>query len=761
MTALANRTRRYLFLLRTIAAFLSSAALVSYAHADLPEDAFEQARVWLLEEPARVIEWAEPHVNNQSLPAGQRAELHRLLLRAYLEQAQLDNIDPLVAQLQQLSVVTGKPLYAVEASRAAANKLFIQTRYEEALGLVQQAIAQLPDAHSGPLRGQLLGDKAQILRALERYAEALESVQRAIGSLRLAGATASLADAFNTLGVTLERMGNVEEALSAHLQALEYRRALNDRPGQADSLYNIGEIYRELHDFESAAGYLERSVAIDEVLKNTSNLAYGLHKLADIQCAMSEFSQAEANARRALDLFESLGAQENVAAVLLNLAKMSLRQSRFDDALTYLDRARALGQGAPLAQANPTFDLYRIRALSGLARYDEAWQLVNKLHQLESPALASEARLNLLKLQSGLQQAQGDSAGALATLQAHNTLAEQLAVEKSRNSVKHLRASVEFFKREQQYEVLAREDALQSLRQAAERFERNVVLAGFVVFLVLATVLFGRYQMRRLNLTLQQQVDERTEELQQKNAELRRAYEQLQTISQTDPLTGLANRRFLAQHLDNDCSKVARDYLNWLQNEKPVPTQSDLIFYLVDLDYFKQVNDQYGHAVGDRVLAQIKPLLQQVFRESDYLVRWGGEEFLVVARYSQRENAALIAERLRQLIVEHRFAVGDEVGIQLSASIGFACFPFFTDRPGEYSWAQVVDIADRCLYAAKHSGRNCWVGLTGVEGLETIDNFHRLMAEPQQVIQEGWVNLYTSVADPAHLGWADKVPADY
>lgn len=761
MTSLANRMRRYFPLLRSFAALFSLVLVVSLARADLPQSSFEQAQTWLLEEPARVIEWAEPRLQDASISPLQRAELHRLLLRAYLDQSQLDKIDPLVAELHQLAAATRRPVYAVEASRAAANKLFIQTRYDEALGLIQQALLQLPETAAGPLRGQLLADKAQILRALERYAEALESVQRAIGNLRLAGAAAPLADAFNTLGVTLERMGNVEEALSAHLQALEYRRALNDRPGQADSLYNIGEIYRELQDFESAADYLERSVAIDELLKNTSNLAYGLQKLAHIQCAMSEFSLAEANARRSLSIFESLGAHENVAAVLLNLAKTSLRQSRFQEAIDYLDEARGLADLAPLAQANPSYDLYRIKALAGLQQYDDAWQLVTKLHQRETPALTQENRLILLKLQSELQQAQGDITGALATLQARNVLAEEMAKEKSRNSVKHLRASVEFFKREQQYEVLAREDALQSLRQAAERFERNVVLAGFVVFLVLVTVLFGRYQMRRLNLTLQQQVDQRTEELQQKNAELRRAYEQLQTVSQTDPLTGLANRRFLSQHLDNDCAKVARDYLNWLQNEKPVPTQSDLIFYLVDLDFFKQVNDQYGHAVGDRVLTQIKPLLQQIFRESDYLVRWGGEEFLVVARYSQRENAALIAERMRQLIVEHRFAVGDEVGIQLSASIGFACFPFFTDRPGEYSWSQVVDIADRCLYAAKHSGRNCWVGLTGVEGLETVDNFDRLMAEPQQVIQEGWVNLYTSVADAAHLGWADKVPTDY
>lgn len=761
MTSLANRMRRYFFPLRTTAVYLSMVLAAASALADLPQEEFEQARIWLLEEPARVIEWAEPQIHDPSLSGLQQAELHRMLVRAYLDQSQLDKIDPLVLALQQLAVTTGKPVYAVEANRAAANKLFIQTRYDEALVLIQQAIAQLPNADTSPLRGQLLGEKAQILRALERYAEALESVQRAIGSLRLAGATAPLADAFNTLGVTLERMGNVEEALSAHLQALEFRRALNDRPGQADSLYNIGEIYRELQDFESAAGYLERSVAIDEVLKNTSNLAYGLHKLADIQCALNQFPLAENNAKRALSLFESLGAKENVAAGLLNLAKMSLRQARYPQALDYLDQARALGESAPLAQTNPTYDLYRIRALIELQQYDQAWQLVDKLQRVERPPLADKTRLSLLKLQSALQQAQGDVAGALATLQSHNSLTEQLAREKSQDSVKHLRASVEFFKREQQYEVLAREDALQSLRQAAARFERNVVLAGFVVMLVLVTVLFGRYQMRRLNLTLQQQVDERTEELQQKNAELRRAYEQLQTISQTDPLTGLANRRFLAQHLDNDCAKVARDYLNWLQNEKPIPTQSDLIFYLVDLDYFKQVNDQYGHAVGDRVLAQIKPLLQQVFRESDYLVRWGGEEFLVVARYSQRENAALIAERLRQLIVEHKFTVGDEVGIQLSASIGFACFPFYSDRPGEYNWTQVVDIADRCLYAAKHSGRNCWVGLTGVEGLETIDHFQRLMAEPQQVIQEGWVNLYTSVSHPAHLGWADKVPADY
>src|SRR6185312_7715140 len=108
----------------------------------------------------------------------------------------------------------------------------------------------------------------------------------------------------------------------------------------------------------------------------------------------------------------------------------------------------------------------------------------------------------------------------------------------------------------------------------------------------------------------------------------------LEEASLRDPLTGLRNRRFLTQTLGQETQLALR-------------RRDDLLFFMIDIDHFKQVNDTYGHHAGDLVLIELCRRLQHVFREADYLVRWGGEEFLVVARGSSRAEAPLIAERVR------------------------------------------------------------------------------------------------------------------
>jgi predicted signal transduction protein with EAL and GGDEF domain len=92
-------------------------------------------------------------------------------------------------------------------------------------------------------------------------------------------------------------------------------------------------------------------------------------------------------------------------------------------------------------------------------------------------------------------------------------------------------------------------------------------------------------------------------------------------------------------------------------------------------------------------------------------VRWGGEEFLVVSRFTSRDEASIMAERIRLSIEQYDFKLPDGSILKKTCSIGFACFPFLHSQPAALSWEQVVDIADRALYAAKHSGRNRYIGL--------------------------------------------------
>lgn len=139
---------------------------------------------------------------------------------------------------------------------------------------------------------------------------------------------------------------------------------------------------------------------------------------------------------------------------------------------------------------------------------------------------------------------------------------------------------------------------------------------------------------------------------------------------------------------------------------------ADLVFLLIDIDRFKSVNDEFGHRAGDAVLVQIATILRDICRASDTLVRWGGEEFLIVSRFNDRRRVSAFAERVRSDIEREAFVIGEGRTLHRTCSIGFASYPFSVAYPEALSWEQVVAVADEALYLAKHSGANAWVGVT-------------------------------------------------
>lgn len=216
---------------------------------------------------------------------------------------------------------------------------------------------------------------------------------------------------------------------------------------------------------------------------------------------------------------------------------------------------------------------------------------------------------------------------------------------------------------------------------------------------------------RSISHQLELKVAERTNELQSKNGELEKAYAQLEAISLSDPLTGLNNRRYLQKLIPMDIAKVQREYTHKVSNRPQKNSSLDLTFFILDVDFFKPVNDVYGHNAGDLLLVQLSELLKKICRESDCVARWGGEEFLIVSRFTDRDEAPLMSERIRKTIEKHDFILPHGGTLKKTCSIGFACFPFLRDQPIALSWEQVIDIADRALYAAKKSGRNRSIGL--------------------------------------------------
>jgi diguanylate cyclase (GGDEF)-like protein len=171
-----------------------------------------------------------------------------------------------------------------------------------------------------------------------------------------------------------------------------------------------------------------------------------------------------------------------------------------------------------------------------------------------------------------------------------------------------------------------------------------------------------------------------------------------------DPLTGLYNRRHLDERLASELAAAQR-------HGRP------LSLLMIDIDHFKQVNDDRGHLAGDEALKMVAFVLRGAVRKEDVLARYGGEEFVVIARETPLEGARALAERIRRAVEKSRFAwQGSELGVTVSVGVAVALvLPEFV--PGRTE-RELVESADRALYLAKQQGRNRVVTLTHVAEAE-------------------------------------------
>ena len=226
--------------------------------------------------------------------------------------------------------------------------------------------------------------------------------------------------------------------------------------------------------------------------------------------------------------------------------------------------------------------------------------------------------------------------------------------------------------------------------------------------------------MSRRNLDetckLKDELESKEQSLRWHSQELQRKNLELQEISFTDALTGVWNRRYLEEILAAEAGQVLRNY-EWARgSDTRKLDHRDLVFIMVDVDFFKQVNDLHGHPAGDRFLQRVAERLTKVVRKSDVLVRWGGEEFLIMSRSADPARTPAFCERILDVMASEPFDLGHGVRVRKTCSVGWAPFPWSRAAYEALCAEETIELADTALYRAKVGGRDQGVGILPSDG---------------------------------------------
>lgn len=528
----------------------------------------------------------------------------------------------------------------------------------------------------------------------------LARVLRLIESNDPAGALGQLA----TLGARYRKLGSAEfDAGSEALHGMAYSA--------------VGQYDRSLHHFLRALDIVDRHpelwspraadirLAMARMYVNSRDPARALDTLREVRSgqrrlpprleasayfyegralvAQDEIEPALLAFGRALELAHAHELISIEANVLGNIANAHLKARRYPQAEQAARAALAPAERSEdrislqMAKANLGFALFgQGRQRDGLAHVDAVIAEMRK-----AGAMSTVGRMLAEKSQA-LEDA-GRFREALATTRERENVMHDLALNERNKAISALQEQFKARERAAQIDTLRQENAVKD----AELRHRSLVQTAASLGAALALFLCaGVLWLFRKSVLTGRRLAELNDELAYRSAH--------------DPLTGLFNRRSFQDRMRSRTGEAA-----------PRLGAADC-FTLLDIDHFKRINDEYGHAAGDAVLVEVGKRLRAAMRESDMVLRWGGEEFLVYSQGVTQEQRPLLVQRILDAIAATPVVLEDGTALAVSATAGAVSLPFAQEAGDEQApapqpdWEQAIALADRALYKGKEAGRN-------------------------------------------------------
>ncbi|MEO7105361.1 MAG: GGDEF domain-containing protein, partial [Rhodoferax sp.] len=615
---------------------------------------------------------------------------------AFAQQETLDRIDAIYNLSEHDNATALTQIRALGAEMSGSTPYAVQREYLTRRIEMELDSAQVEDAKASI--GKLLAlakaqpkpdDAGQAMAMGFEASVMVQAAQNSIAIIKLdearplalrSGDPEVLWQNYRQRGAAQLALGQFAPALESYLQSLQYADQQAQHPKQARlrSLSGLSNVYAAMKNHEKTLSVLSEALVLAQELdskKMQATIYLNQGSEFAVLGRMKEFVEAN---ERALKVSRESGLVRLEATVLNNMGDSYLRSHNYPKAEA-LSR-QALGKyqdlddqsGVVTAQCNIGF------ALMGQGKVNQGVVEVRAALKRAHDAGAMTDEEDILGELGRMYEHLGLYSEAVSTIREQQKLSEQLFRNDREKSVAAMQEQFDSVQRQKQIELLARENILKDAKISNQRLEQIVTLLGVIVTVMGGIFVYLLY--RRVRKT---------------NQKLREANKQLEFHAVHDPLTGLFNRRSFFELMN----KRALNGSGRREDDNPDGLM------ILDIDHFKNINDTLGHAGGDTVLIEIAKRLRSAVRDTDMVMRWGGEEFLVFSPKANAAHLKTLAQRVLNVIGKEPIAVGDKM-MTITVTGGFLSLPFSGLSETDCNWEKAMQIADMALYLGKVNGRN-------------------------------------------------------
>ncbi|MEH8018395.1 diguanylate cyclase [Rheinheimera muenzenbergensis] len=583
---------------------------------------------------------------------------------------------------------------------------------------LQHLLAQADLTEDADTLAEIYATELEIRMYQVRLNDAFMHIERAQQYARKAISPRVRYYANNVLGRLYKADNQFEQALQHYILALDAVSETDDAftlRRRAFLNFNIAHVHTDLRNWQQAKSLTEQMIAEAKKYQHDNFLPELYLLLGYIAGSEKDYPQAISVNKQGLAVALADKQQGMALTFENNLGATYIELQQYDEAKVILQQAL---QRAEQLQDEYSIQLIKqnlgfIRVMQGEPDAGiEQMQISMRYLSQNSPKAAYEPYYEWL--------AKAYAAAGRYKEQA-DTLLEQMALQadiRKADSEQRLAVLQDRFDskaKAQHITILEQENALKAQLLQNQRLQQQLVWLVVVIVAFAAILLLQLYRKVRRS-----------------NKKLFETNKQLAYQSQRDVLTGLYNRRALQEYLQKRALK---------RREGDNVNNSKTGFLLLDVDFFKRINDNFGHAAGDAVLQVVAQRLQDTCRDKDIVVRWGGEEILLVLDNVEPANATTLVQRVLDTVAGSPVSF-DGQQITVTVSGGFIHLPFAGVSETQLGWEKVLQIADMALYLSKTHGRNqCCV----VEGLHVsfAEAESQLYSDLTGAIRAGHVKVAT------------------